>query len=229
MPVRVLTWNLKHGRAVPGVNRHLLDEFAEALAGWKWDLALLQEVPPWWPEALGARLGAVPRLVLTSRNGLLPVRRWLAVRRPELMKSGGGSANAVLVRGGQVEEHLIRRLCRLPERRWVHAVRCVGGPFARGMWAGNLHATAHRPPAAQRDCALAARTLLEWAGRDPCLLGGDFNLRSLELTGFEPAGGHDVDHVFVRGLGSSGGAQVLDRGSLSDHAPVVVSLEGATS
>ena len=57
--MRVLTWNLLHGRAVPPAGRDLFDEFADALAGWEWDVALLQEVPPWWPAELrGARLGA---------------------------------------------------------------------------------------------------------------------------------------------------------------------------
>ena len=49
----VLTWNLFHGRAVPPAGRDLLGDFAAALAGWDWDVALLQEVPPWWPPELG--------------------------------------------------------------------------------------------------------------------------------------------------------------------------------
>ncbi len=50
--MRVLTWNLMHGRAVPPAGRELFDEFALALAGWEWEVALLQEVPPWWPARL---------------------------------------------------------------------------------------------------------------------------------------------------------------------------------
>ena len=50
--VRVLTWNLFHGRSQPAARRELLGEFAALLGGWSWDLALLQEVPPWWPAAL---------------------------------------------------------------------------------------------------------------------------------------------------------------------------------
>ena len=49
MAFRVLTWNLFHGRSVPGARRSLLDEFAARLAEWEWDVALLQEVAPWWP------------------------------------------------------------------------------------------------------------------------------------------------------------------------------------
>ena len=69
MSLRVLTWNLKHGRAVPPAGRDLFDEFAAALAGWEWDVALLQEVPPWWPAPLARRLGrrAAARAHLAQR------------------------------------------------------------------------------------------------------------------------------------------------------------------
>ena len=72
--MRVLTWNLFHGRSVPSAGRNLLNEFAARLNGWAWDVALLQEVPPWWPPLLGRACGAEHRLVLTSRNSLLPLR-----------------------------------------------------------------------------------------------------------------------------------------------------------
>ena len=54
--MRVLTWNLFHGRSVPETPRSLLPEFTDEIAGWEWDVALLQEVPPWWPGAAGARV-----------------------------------------------------------------------------------------------------------------------------------------------------------------------------
>ena len=47
--MRVLSWNLFHGRSVPDSPRELLHEFADTLAGWEWDVAVLQECPPWWP------------------------------------------------------------------------------------------------------------------------------------------------------------------------------------
>jgi endonuclease/exonuclease/phosphatase family metal-dependent hydrolase len=214
--LRVLTWNLMHGRAVPPAGRDLLDEFAAAFGRWRWDVALLQEVPPWWPSLLSGRLGAGARRVLTSRNALLPLRRAIAVRWPDLIKSNGGGANAILVRSGDIVKHRTRRLCWRPERRWVHAVR-----LGEGVWVGNLHATVHDVPAAARDCELAAATVLNWAGAEPAILGGDFNLRRLSLDGFVYAGGNDVDHLFARGL-TARGVQVLDRGYLSDHAPVAV-------
>jgi endonuclease/exonuclease/phosphatase family metal-dependent hydrolase len=209
--MRALTWNLLHGRSVPPAGRDLFDEFADALAGWEWDVALLQEVPPWWPPALGARLQVDQRLVLTSRNALLPLRRAVARRWPDLIKSNGGGANAILVRGDTVAEHRWRRLCLWPERRWVHAVRLRGA----GTWVANLHGGGPI-----RDARRAAAAALGWAGEVPVVLGGDFNIRQLSLDGFAYAGGHDVDLIFARGF-QAGATEVLDRGPLSDHAPVV--------
>ena len=215
MVLRVLTWNVFHGRALPGAGRDLFDEFSGALAAWEWDLALLQEVPPWWPQMLAARLDANARFVLTSRNVLLRLRRALAVRWPDVIKSNGGGANAILIRGDTIAEHRIRRLCIWPERRWVHAVRL----HTADTWVANLHGGG---PA--RDVHRAAASVLGWAGEEPVVLGGDFNIRGLTLDGFTHAGGHEVDHVFVRALEASGPASVLDHGPLSDHAPVAVTI-----
>src|SRR5207302_10580708 len=76
--VRALTWNLFHGRSVPPAGRSLEREFAQLLAGWEWEVALLQEVPPWWPAPLARAAGARQRSALTSRNVLLGVRRAIA-------------------------------------------------------------------------------------------------------------------------------------------------------
>ncbi len=216
MPLRVLTWNLLHGRSVAGSGRDLFEEFCAAMASWTWDVALLQEVPPWWPALLANRLGAQQRRVLTSRNALLPLRRAIAVRSPDLIKSNGGGANAILVRGDSVQAHRVRRLCLWPERRWVHGVLLQDA----GLWVANLHGGGP-----MRDAVRAAASVLAWAGPDtPAVLGGDFNIRKLALDGFEYAGGHDVDLVFARGLAPGGEAEVLDRGPLSDHAPVAVTF-----
>ena len=216
MIARVLTWNLKHGRAVPSAGHDLFDEFAGALAGWAWDVALLQEVPPWWPAPLAARVHAEQRLVLTSRNALLPLRRAIAKRAPDLIKSNGGSANAILVRGDSIAEHRVQRLCVWPERRWVHGVR-LGSAHT---WVANLHAGGPL-----RDAHRAADAARGWAGEHELVLGGDFNIRHLTLDGFEYAGGDGVDLGFVRGLRPDPAAtEVLDRGRLSDHAPVAVTL-----
>ncbi len=219
VPLRILTWNLRHGRSLPPSGRDLRNEFADALAAWSWDVALLQEVPPWWPPELGRRLGAESRLVLTSRNSLLPLRRAIAIRRPDLIKSNGGGANAILVRQRGIVVRRSLRLRILPERRWL-----LGTMLEGGIWVGTLHATVRNDAAAVSEAQLAARTLLGWAGLAPVALGGDFNVRALSLPGLQLVAGHDVDLVFTRGLGSGGEAEVLERGSLSDHAPVAVTL-----
>jgi endonuclease/exonuclease/phosphatase family metal-dependent hydrolase len=222
MRLRVLTWNLFHGRARPDRDGELLDAFAERLAGWDWDVALLQEVPPWWPTALARACGAEERHALTSRNALLPVRRALARRWPELMKSNGGGCNAILVRGcGGIAAHARRRLRWLPERRVVHAVR-----DGEGRWLANVHAST-RPPRARRDVAEAHAALLRWAGDAPLVFGGDFNVVRIELDGLAHLGASHVDHVFARGLGAAAGpGERLDCGELSDHAPLRVTLAG---
>lgn len=214
--MRVLTWNLKHGLAVPPAGRELLDEFSAALSQWEWDVALLQEVPPWWPPRLVA--GADWRSVLTSRNLGLPVRREIATRRPDLIKSNGGGANAILVRGLPISDHRTVRLTWWPERRWMHAMRLPGA------WVGNLHASGKHLAESGQEFERARRALLEWAGETPAVLGGDFNVRSLYLPGFAHAGGNRVDHLFAAGLRPAAPRSVLDRGHLSDHAPVLVTL-----
>jgi endonuclease/exonuclease/phosphatase family metal-dependent hydrolase len=216
MRLRVLTWNLFHGRSVPPVGHDLFDEFAAALQGWQWEVALLQEVPPWWAAPLSARIGCDYRMVLTSRNALLSLRRSVAIRWPDLIKSNGGGSNAILVRSGKVAEHRSFRLGWWPERRWLHAVRL---DLEEDVWVGNLHTEA-RADQGRR----AATTLRRWAGASPAVLGGDFNVHDLRLADFEHCGGHDADHLFTRGLVCAGDADVLDRGRLSDHAPVAVAV-----
>jgi endonuclease/exonuclease/phosphatase family metal-dependent hydrolase len=219
-PWRVLIWNLKHGRSVPSAGRDLTAEFTDALRGWEWDLALLQEVPPWWPPQLAAALDADQRAALTSRNFGLWLRRPLAVRWPDAIKSNGGGANAILVRpgAGRIAEHRRRRLCWLPERRWVHGVRLESE--AGRAWVCNLHTASDADQG-----RLAASTALSWAAGGPVVLGGDFNLRSLSLDGYEHVAGHRVDHVYLHDLaGDPGSAATLDSGVLSDHAPVAVTV-----
>ena len=61
--------------------------------------------------------------------------------------------------------------------------------------------------------------------RDPIVLGADFHLRDPRWPGFTGVGGHDVDHLFIAGaLEARGGTKIVDRGTLSDHAPVAVDL-----
>jgi endonuclease/exonuclease/phosphatase family metal-dependent hydrolase len=216
--MRVVTWNLFHGRAQPPAGRPLLAEFARTLAGWEWDLALLQEVPPWWPPMLARAAAATDhRTVLTSRNSLLCVRRAIASRRPDLLKANGGGANAILARVA-LRDHRTAELTRRPERRVAH-----GAALADGTWVANLHASTRPPEQRDADLRRAREAALGWAGEAPVILGGDFNTRRPRLEGLDVVASSWVDHVLVRGWAGAG-AEVLDAGTLSDHRPLAVEL-----
>jgi endonuclease/exonuclease/phosphatase family metal-dependent hydrolase len=217
--VRILTWNLYHGRSVPNSGRSLLNEFAAMLDGWEWDVALLQEVPPWWPPMLARGAAAQQRTQLTSRNWLLPLRRAISERNPDILKSNGGGANAILVRG-DIVEHRAERLRRWPETRGVHGVR-----LADGSWAVNVHSQNHPRALALADTRAAVEHARRWAAGAPLIFGGDINLkRAPERPGLVHLGGNHVDHLFSSGRPAAGKREVLDRGTLSDHPPVAVTL-----
>jgi endonuclease/exonuclease/phosphatase family metal-dependent hydrolase len=119
-----------------------------------------------------------------------------------------------------VDEVERRRRERDPRARGDRRARA-----AAAVRVANLHATAYHDARARRDVALARATALRWAAGAPLVLGGDLNLRDPELPGFVHAGpARGVDHVFARGLAVAAPAELLDRGGLSDHAPVRVSL-----
>jgi endonuclease/exonuclease/phosphatase family metal-dependent hydrolase len=265
MELTALSWNLFHGRDYPPdpalrtwrsrllrfdernqthvqVNRDLTEEFATLLSGAEWDVALLQECPPRFAEPLAVACGAEWQRALTSRNSLGPLRTLLARHNPDLIASGEGGSNLILVRvpgrlGGIAERREIAIHEGEPERRAMAFVRT-----ASGVCVANLHATAHWPQLAAEDVVKAARSALEWAGGSPLIFGGDFNLRPgkqpriFERLGDEfglaPTTAPDaIDHILCRGL------EVLDPPTrwpaerrelevegralrLSDHAPV---------
>jgi len=208
-----------HGRAQPAAGRPLPIEFCRALAGWSWDVALLQEVPPWWPSQLGAACGASVRTALTSRNAGLRVRRAIAARNPDLLTANGGGCNAILVRALAIAEHRERELTRRPERRVVH-----GLALGSAGWVVNVHASAHPPEQRRADVLGAAATALDWAGGAPLVFGGDLNSTRPAMPGLRHVAGHQVDHVFTEGRTAAGAAEVLDAGPLSDHKPLRVEI-----
>ena len=252
----VLTWNLFHGRDHPpagsdahaSVNRTLRDEFAAVLARESWDLALLQEAPPYWLRTLAQAAGASGASVLTSRNFGACVRRRIAEWNPDLIRSGEGGSNQILVRSGwRIAETRRLTLTLLPERRRLIWAR-LEHPEHGALTAATLHATAHVPTAAARDVQRAARAACSWSADVPLVFGGDLNLRMAEvpeafawlrrelgLGGARPD--RAIDHVLVRGLqvrtapeplpadrrevGDSDGRIVR----LSDHAPVVATYD----
>jgi endonuclease/exonuclease/phosphatase family metal-dependent hydrolase len=220
--MRVLTWNLFHGRSLPPAREALLAQFAAKLAGWEWDVALLQEVPPWWPQQLAHACGAEQRAAPTSRNALLPLRRAVAEHRPELIKSNGGGCNAVLSRAAPISGHSTLRLRLWPERRVAQLVR-----LRDGTCVVNFHASTRRARAEQ-ELARLWEHALAWAEEAPLILGGDLNLREPRAPGgeIEQIAAHEVDHLFARGLARVGVAELLDRYAMHGHEPHELSDHG---
>jgi endonuclease/exonuclease/phosphatase family metal-dependent hydrolase len=224
----ILSWNLFHGRSLPPTRHSLLEQFAASLARWQWDVALLQEVPPWWPEPLARAAAADQRTAMTSRNSLLVLRRALAERDPELAKSNGGGCNAILSRA-PIVEHAALRLRVWPERRVAQLAR-----LSDGTCIANFHASA-RVPLAEQELQQLWKHALSWAGGDPLILGGDLNLRAPLAPGAASlhVATRDVDHIFAAGFRPESEAEVLDRRvtangrtvELSDHPPLRVRLQ----
>ena len=154
MTLRVLSWNLYHGRADPPAGRPLFDEFAAMLAGWPWDVALLQEVPPWWPPQLARATGADERHVLTSRNFLLPC----AVGWPSAGPTPSAPTAAAPTRSS----------CAARRSRHTPRPACAAGPSRAGLTGEardrrmvvNIHATVPKEDPEQRDVGLALRLAL---------------------------------------------------------------------
>jgi endonuclease/exonuclease/phosphatase family metal-dependent hydrolase len=198
--MRVLTWNLYHGRDFPPdptlftlrsrllrrternathvqVNRSLLEEFARVLNGLEWDLALLQEAPPRWFGELRRRTGAGGARTLTSRNVLPPLQGALADWNPDLIASWEGGSNQILVRPpARIAEHRELTIARRPERRRMHWTR-LELPGDAHLCAANLHATAGRPAQAALEVLAAAQAAVAWSAAAPLVFGGDLNLR----------------------------------------------------
>jgi endonuclease/exonuclease/phosphatase family metal-dependent hydrolase len=260
-----VAWNLFHGRDFPPdpalftwrsrllrvaernathlqVNRDLLAEFAELLAGASWDVALLQESPPRFAAPLARACRAESHRVLTSRNSLGALRALAARLNPDLIASGEGGSNLTLVRpvgvlGAIVERRELAIHEGRPERRAMAFTRT-----ASGICIANLHATNDRPRLAAADVLLAAGTAVEWAGEAPLLFGGDLNLRPAqdpdvferlrERFGLaKPTAPDAIDHLLARGLDVveppaqwSPAQRELRRDGLalrlSDHTPV---------
>lgn len=228
MQLRVLSWNLYHGRDFPPdaslrtwrsrllridekdethlqVNRDLLPEFSQVLARAAWDVALVQECPPRWTKPLAAAAGAAAQVSLTSRNTLGALRALLARQNPDLIASNEGGSNLTLLRSGSAAEgaEFELRPGPVPERRTMLLTRLAEGPCV-----ANLHASTADDLAAE-ELERGARRALEWAGDAPVILGGDFNVRPdrsdafdrLAALGFSRPEDHaSIDHILARGI-----------------------------
>jgi len=230
----VLSWNLFHGRDFPPdpalrtwgsrllrterrnathvqVNRDLNEEFATVLSRAEWDVAMLQECPPRFAEPLARACGAEAHRTLTSRNALGALRGLLARQNPDLMASGEGGSNLILVRvpgklGGIAERREMAIHEGEPERRAMGFVRT-----ASGVCVANLHATNDWPKLAAEDVIKAAHAARDWAAGAPLVFGGDLNLRPgkqprvferlRDEFGLAPTTAPDaIDHILCRGL-----------------------------
>jgi endonuclease/exonuclease/phosphatase family metal-dependent hydrolase len=197
--MRVLTWNLYHGRDFPPdpalftwrsrllrktergathaqVNRPLFGEFASVLDGFSWDVALLQEAPPRWFRKLCTRTRSHGTLVRTSRNLCPPLQSLLAEWNPDLIASFEGGSNQILVRApGRIVERRALTLAHRPEQRRMQWAR-LELPEGR-VCVANLHASAGLPERAAIEVVSAAEHAVAWSEEDPLVFGGDLNLR----------------------------------------------------
>jgi endonuclease/exonuclease/phosphatase family metal-dependent hydrolase len=194
--IRVLCWNLYHGRDGPPdprlytrraewtrrterndthvqVNRDLYPEFSKMICESAWDVALLQEFPPRWLRPLSRDCGAEAYRSLTSRNWLLPITSLLARHNPDLIGSAEGGSNVILARGAAngIAETRSYTMRWIPERR-----RMAFAALGCGLCVTSLHAST-RTRLAESELLRAAERALGWASGRPLLLGGDFNLR----------------------------------------------------
>jgi endonuclease/exonuclease/phosphatase family metal-dependent hydrolase len=198
--MRVLSWNLYHGRDFPPdkalftlrsrllrvternethvqVNRSLFREFAAWLAGHEWDVALLQEAPPLWFRGLARRARATGARAFTSRNVVPPLQRLAAWANPDLIASWEGGSNQILVRDpGRVVEQRRMTLTLHPERRTMLWAR-VELPDGETVCFANLHASAGLSQKAAAEVLAAAAAAIEWSKGQPLVFGGDLNLR----------------------------------------------------
>ena len=252
-----MTWNVFHGRDAPPepglggsmarlsgatergsthlqVSSDLAGEFHDFLANASWDICLLQECPPRWRRSLEQACGASSASSKTSRNWFGPLSSAAARRRPDLIASWEGGSNLILVRGraGNIAGDLSVTLTRWPERRTLVLAR-----LDCGLAVGCLHLSTEHSRASS-ESLLAATAATGWAGEDPLVLGGDFNLRpgtgqtyeALAEMGLEGAIPASIDQLLVAGLESTPARRWEDverevtTGDLalrlSDHAPV---------
>ena len=231
----------------PGPNRPLLPEFVRVLDSVDWQVALLQEAPPRWRDALAHELHAESSIVLTSRNCGAPIRGWVADRAPNLIKSNEGGSNQLLVRAPwAIAETRVHTLARKPERRRMLWARLTG-PDGASLAVANLHGSVDTVPGAVDQVLAAAALAVEWAGSAPLLFGGDLNLRATRQPGLfdalaerfglvAPTARNAIDHLLVRGLEvlegprrAEAGEHTVDLGGgrvvqLSDHAYVRAAL-----
>ena len=151
-----------------------------------------------------ARRGATARSALTSRNSLLPLRRAIAARNPDLITPTAAAPTRSSCAAGAIAEHRERELTRRPERRVMHGVALRDGGWV--VEPARLDAPA--ASSAAPTCCLAAATALELGRRRRrSCSAATSTRRSPAMPGLTHVAGHHVDHVFVAGRAATGRAR----------------------
>ena len=226
-----MTWNLFHGRDWPPepelqvrahkgnfrrgprlgkeyeqTNWDLFDEFAALIDSVDWDVALFQEFPPSWRARMARACGAQPHRALSGRNWLQPITSLIGRWRPDLLGAWEGGSNTTYARrdAGGIAERRRVVLTRTPELRVLALTRLEAGPCI-----ANLHVST-KPSSAERELLDAAGHAVAFAGSEPVIFGGDFNVRPKasgvfdeleERFGLAPRTAPDrLSHLLVRGL-----------------------------
>jgi endonuclease/exonuclease/phosphatase (EEP) superfamily protein YafD len=260
-----MTWNLFHGRDWPPepklqirahkgnfrrgprlgkeyeqTNWDLFDQFAALIDSVDWDIAMLQEFPPSWKTRMARACGAEPHRALSGRNWLQPITSMIGRWRPDLLGAWEGGSNTTYVRrdAGRIAERRRVVLTRRPELRVMALTRLETGPCI-----ANLHVST-KPSSAELELLDGAKRAIEFAGSDPLLFGGDFNVRPKasavfdqleERFGLAPRTAPDrLSHLLVRGFDvvehpAAWQPEARDRVDpdtnkkirLSDHNPVI--------
>jgi endonuclease/exonuclease/phosphatase (EEP) superfamily protein YafD len=260
-----MTWNVFHGRdwpPEPGLqvrahkgnfrrgprlgeryeqtNWDLFELFADLVRGIDWDVALFQEFPPAWKRRMAEACGAEVHRAFSGRNWLQPLTSLIGRWRPELLGAWEGGSNTTLVRPGAGGIAGRRRevLTRRPETRVMALTR-----MESGLCVANLHVST-KPSSAERELLDGAERATAFAGSDPLIFGGDFNVRPNasavfdlleERFGLAPRTAPDrLSHLLVRGMDlvehpaalSPEARDVIDPATglqirLSDHNPVI--------
>jgi endonuclease/exonuclease/phosphatase family metal-dependent hydrolase len=224
-PLRVLSYNIHHGRGTDGVVD--LERIAGVIRGSAADVVMLQEV-----DDRTDRTGRIDQTAELARlTGLH------AEFGRQIDYQGGRYGQAILCRT-PLEEPRVHVLPGDPDRetRIAFAVRTVVAGRSLVIVGTHLH---HRDPAARLEQARALEALD--FGRGPAILGGDLNampeseplaalLASWRSTTAEPqptfpAGqpARQIDFILYRagGVLEPGRVRVLDEPVASDHRPIL--------
>jgi endonuclease/exonuclease/phosphatase family metal-dependent hydrolase len=231
METRLLTWNLFHGRDWPPepklqarahkgnwrrgpvtgeeyeqTNWNLFDLFALMIDKPRWDVALFQEFPPSWKRSLARACGADAHRALSGRNWLQPLTSAIGRWRPDLLGAWEGGSNTTLVRqrAGPITERKRVVLTRRPELRVMALTR-----LESGICVANMHVST-TPSSAEAELISAADQAVRFAGTQPLVFGGDFNVRPGESEVFDqlaerfglapPTAPDRLSHLLVRGV-----------------------------